>query len=109
VFHIRGGARFGRFSWFVRLALRLPIDGDLTGLARLEIADVVGFETARALADAVTVVLPRFVPSRGRDPRAPQNLLPIGALEMHLRHQLGDPRVIRRRLADLILRETVRA
>jgi len=109
VFHIRGGARFGRFAWFVRLALRLPIDGDLTGLARLEIADVVGFETARALADAVTVVLPRFVPSRGRDPRAPQNLLPIGALETHLRHQLGDPRVIRRRLAELILREAVRA
>jgi hypothetical protein len=33
----------------------------------------------------------------------------MGALETHLRHQLGDPRVIRRRLAELILRETVRA
>jgi hypothetical protein len=108
LFHIRGGARFGRFSWFVRLAPRLSIDGDITGLARLEIADVVGFETARSLADAVTVVLPRFVPSRGRDPRAPQNLLPIGALEARLRHQLGDTRLIRRRLADLISRETTR-
>jgi hypothetical protein len=109
LFHIRGGTRFGRFSWFVRLAPRLPIDGDLTGLARLEIADVAGFETARWLADAVTVMLPRFVPSRGRDPRAPQNLLPIGALEAHLRHRLGDSRVIRRRLADLIFQETARA
>lgn len=105
LFHIRGGARFGRFSWFVRLASRLPIDGDLTGLARLEIADVVGFETALSLADAAAVILPRFVPSRGRDPRAPQNLLPIGALEARLRHQLGDMRLIRRRLADLISRE----
>ena len=109
IFHIRGGARFGRFSWFVRLASRMPIDGDLTGLARLEIADVVGFDTARTLADAVTVMLPEFVPSRGRDPRAPQNLLPIGALEQRLRHQLGDLRVIRRRLADLIFRETTHA
>lgn len=109
LFHIRGGTRFGRFSWFTRLASRLPIDAHLTGLARLEIADVVGFETARSLADAVTVLLPRFVPSRGRDPRAPQNLLPIGALEAHLRRRLGDPRVIRRRLADLILQEGVRA
>jgi hypothetical protein len=107
--HIRGGTRFGRFSWFIRLASRLPIDAHLTGLARLEIADVVGFEMARSHADAVTVLLPRFVPSRGQDPRAPQNLLPIGALEAHLRRRLGDPRLIRRRLADLILREGVRA
>jgi uncharacterized protein len=109
LFHIRGGTRFGRFSWFIRLAPRMPIDADLTGLARLEIADIVGFELARYLANAVTVLLPRFVPSRGRDPRAPQNLLPIGALETHLRRRLGDPRLIRRRLADLILREGVRA
>jgi hypothetical protein len=108
LFHIRAGGRFGRFSWYVRLAPRLPIDGDLTGLARLEVAEVVGFETARSLADAVTVLLPRFVPSRGRDPRAPQNLLPIGALEARLRHRLGDMRLIRRRLADLISREAAR-
>jgi len=109
LFHIRAATRFGRFSWFIRLAPRLPIDAHLTGLARLEIADVAGFETARSLADSVTVLLPRFVPSRGRDPRAPQNLLPIGALEAHLRRRLGDPRLIRRRLADLILREGIRA
>jgi hypothetical protein len=107
--HIRGGTRFGRFSWFVRLAPRLQIDADLTGLARLEIADLVGLEVAQSLADAVTVLLPQFVPSRGRDPRAPQNLLPIGALEAHLRRRLGDSRLIRRRLADLILQEGVRA
>lgn len=109
LFHIRAGGRFGRFSWYVRLASRLPIEGDLTGLARLEVAEVVGLERARALADAVTPLLPEFVPSRGRDPRAPQNLLPIGALESRLRHRMGDTRLIRRRLADLISLEATRA
>ena len=36
-----------------------------------------------------------------RDPRAPQNLVPIGALEQHLRRGLGDARLIHRRLATL--------
>ncbi|HSB60567.1 MAG TPA: hypothetical protein VLI67_02535, partial [Vicinamibacteria bacterium] len=29
------------------------------------------------------------------DPRAPQNLYPVGALEARLRHLLGDPVLIR--------------
>jgi hypothetical protein len=57
---------------------------------------------ARQLADETATRLPAFVPSRARDPRAPQNLLPIGALEQHLRHRLGDARLIRRKIAQLI-------
>ena len=49
--------------------------------------------------------MPRFVPPRSRDPRAPQNLTPIGALEAHLRRGLGDPRIVQRRLASLLARE----
>ena len=54
-----------------------------------------------------TSVVPRFVLSRSRDPRAPQNLVPIGALEQHLRRGLGDARLIHRRLATLLAREFV--
>ena len=40
--------------------------------------------------------LPRFASDPVRDPRAPQNLYPVGALEARLRHRLGDPLLIRR-------------
>ena len=40
-----------------------------------------------------------------RDPRAPQNLQPVGALESRLRHLLGDPglayRAVRESVSDL--------
>jgi hypothetical protein len=106
MFAIRGARRFALYSWFIRLANPMPVDSDLTGLARLEVSEVVGVEAARALADTSTALLPDFVPSRGRDPRAPQNLLPIGAIEARLRRSLGDPRLIRRRVAALIASES---
>jgi hypothetical protein len=87
----------------------MPVDADLTGLVRLEVSEVVGVDAARALADASAALLPAFVPTRGRDPRAPQNLLPIGALEARLRRRLGDTRLIRRRVTALIARESLHA
>lgn len=59
----------------------------------------------RRLGDASTAILPHFVPSRWRDPRSPQNLLPIGALEMTLRRQMGDGRLVRRHIETLIATE----
>jgi hypothetical protein len=106
IFAIKGVGRFARLSWFVRLAQPLPVDAELTGLARLEVSDVVGVEVAVQLANATAALLPEFVPSRSRDPRAPQNLLPIGALEAHLRRRLGDMALIRRKLASLIARDS---
>ena len=109
LFALTGQRRFSRYSWFLRLAALQPGDSDLAGIVRLEVSDSVGLEAASQLADATALLLPRFAPSRGRDPRAPQNLLPIGALEQQLRRRLGDPRVIRRRLATLIATEAVHA
>jgi uncharacterized protein len=108
-FLIVGGARFSRYSWFLRIGPRLPIESDFTGLVRLEVSDTVGRDEALRLADLTSAVLPRFVPSRTRDPRAPQNLVPIGALEQHLRRGLGDARLIHRRLATRLARESVHA
>lgn len=101
--------RFSRFSWFLRLAAPYRGDADMAGLVRLEVADAVGLEAARRLADATAALLPRFAPGRGRDPRAPQNLLPIGALESQLRRLLGDARLIRRHIQTLLARETAHA
>lgn len=109
LFALSGSRRFSRYSWFLRLAPLQPGDFDGAGIVRLEVADSIGVEAARRLADATAVLLPRFAPSRGRDPRAPQNLLPIGALESQLRRRLGDPRVIRRRIETLIATGTAHA
>jgi hypothetical protein len=109
VFLIRSAGRFSRYSWFTRIAARLPVESDFTGLVRLEVSEAVGIGEAIRLADMTTSVVPRFVPSRSRDPRAPQNLVPIGALEQHLRRGLGDARLIHRRLATLLAREFVNA
>ena len=51
----------------------------------------------REWAGVVTAQLPRFA-GRPWDPRTPQNLAPVGALEAWLRHRMGDPRFIRRAL-----------
>jgi hypothetical protein len=91
-----GEQRLERFSWYARLASVRPIDGAMTGVVRLEVPRETGIEKARALADLTTAVLPRFASVVGRDPRAPQNLYPVGQLERVLRHRLGDAALIRR-------------
>ena len=107
LFGLRSSCRFVRFSWFVRLSDPQLGDSELAGIARLEVSETVGVEAARRLADASTLILPRFVPGRWRDPRSPQNLLPIGALEATLRRHLGDGRLIRRHIETLIAREAL--
>ena len=91
--------RFERYSWFLRLAAPHRTDPDLAGIVRLEVSDHVGLAEARRLADASAALLPAFAPTRGRDPRAPQNLLPIGALEQFLRRRMGDAAIVRRRIS----------
>lgn len=105
VFLIRSAGRFARYSWFTRIAKRLAVESDFTGLVRLEVSEGIGLAEAIRLADMTTSIVPRFVPSRSRDPRAPQNLVPIGALEQYLRRGLGDTRLIHRRLATLLSQE----
>jgi hypothetical protein len=108
LFVIGGAARrFPRISWFTRLAARLPVESDFTGLVRLEVSAAIGRDEAIRLADMTASVLPRFAPSRSRDPRAPQNLIPIGALEQHLRRGLGDARLVHRRIATRLAQEAV--
>jgi hypothetical protein len=105
LFALRSSRRFVRFSWFLRLAQPRLGNSELAGIARLEVSEAVGLDAASRLADASAAVLPRFVPGRWRDPRSPQNLLPIGALEASLRHQMGDDRLIRRHIETLLARE----
>jgi len=102
-----GAQRLERYSWYLRLARRRPIDGAMAGLVRLEVASLDGIDAARALAELTCATLPRFAPTPGRDPRAPQNLYPVSALEGRLRHRLGDAALIRRALEISIQTEVL--
>ncbi len=78
---------WSRYSWYLRLANHA---GPAGGLVRCEIdADRTVTEAAR-IANRVSASLPRYASARHKDPRAPQNLYPIGGLERDLRHRLGD-------------------
>jgi hypothetical protein len=95
-----------RYSWYLRIGAGRAIDSRLTGLVRLECASGPGLEAARTLADLSARELPRFASEVGRDPRAPQNLVPIGALEARLKHLMGDHAVIRRAIEARLHQET---
>lgn len=99
-----GDQRLERYAWYTRIAAAREIDGVLTGILRLEVATAVGVARAAALADATTVLLPGLASDRVRDPRAPQNLYPVGRLEAVLRHRLGDAGLIRRSIETTLWR-----
>jgi hypothetical protein len=85
-----------RWSWYERLALGRAIHSPLTGVVRLEASGSRPLSDVVRLADLAARELPRYASDAAHDPRAPQNLFPIGGLEARLKHLLGDPAVVRR-------------
>ena len=77
------------YSAYVRIAPPVPFGSPWGGIVRIEVPESQGLARAQRRADQVAVTLPRFAGVAHKDPRAPQNLLPIGALERQLRHRLG--------------------
>ncbi len=90
------GSQWSRHSWY----LRLPggADAPWAGVVRVECSTEVAVPAACALADTVGVTLGRYASEPYKDPRAPQNLYPIGGLERELRRRLGDARLMFRAL-----------
>jgi hypothetical protein len=90
------GTSWRRSSWYLQLAGTPGVPW--SGVVRLECsADLPGAEVIR-LADLTTRLLPPWASSPHKDPRAPQNLVPIGGLERELRHRLGDQQFLYRSL-----------
>ena len=85
-----------RYSCYVRIAAPGPRSSPWFGIVRIEVPQSFGLDAARATADEVACVLPRYAGIPHRDPRAPQNLQPVGALEKQLRHRLGSSRLAAR-------------
>jgi hypothetical protein len=90
------GTSWERHSWY----LQLPgTDGvPWSGVVRLECSADLEPKGVTALADLTALVLPAFASVPHKDPRAPQNLVPIGGLERQLKHRLGDERLLYRAL-----------
>jgi hypothetical protein len=95
VFHL--GTVWGGWSWY----LRLPgtSGAPWAGIVRLECSPDLTVQQAIELAELSGATLPRFASSAYKDPRAPQNLVPIAGLERRLRGLLGDARVLHRALS----------
>ncbi len=95
------GTSWRRNSWY----LRLPGAGDApwAGVVRLECSADLPLPEVRRLADLSARLLPPLASSRHKDPRAPQNLVPIGGLERELRRRLGDQQLLYRSLSAAAL------
>lgn len=82
-----------RYSCYLRLTPSTRLSGPWSGIVRLEIPQSTGLRVAIQTMDRVTAMIPRYAGVAHRDPRAPQNLQPVGALERELRHRMGDARL----------------
>jgi uncharacterized protein len=92
-----------RYSCYLRLVERSAQQGPWHGIVRLEFPQSSGIVEATRVANQLARALPRFAGISHIDPRAPQNLQPIGTLEEQLRRRLGHPRQ-----ASLAVREAAR-
>ena len=86
-----------RHSWYLRLP-GAPAAAPWSGIVRLECSADLPTPDAIALADLTARLLPPLASTPHKDSRAPQNLVPIGGLERHLRHRLGDAALLYRSL-----------
>lgn len=91
-----GTSPWQRHSWYLRLpgASMAP----WSAVVRLECSADLSPADAVALADLTARLLPPLASTAHKDPRAPQNLVPIGGLERELHHRLGDQALLYRSL-----------
>jgi hypothetical protein len=91
-----------RYSCYMRLAPVSGLSGPWAGVVRLEVPQSAGLQAAIWVVDRVAGIVPRYAGIAYRDPRAPQNLQPVGALEARLRHLLGEPGLAYRAVREAI-------
>lgn len=92
----RTGTRWPVYSWYLRLPGRRG--APWSAIVRVECSVEWPAAEAIELADLSAATLPRFASTPYKDPRAPQNLVPIAGLERRLRGLLGDQRLLQRAL-----------
>lgn len=105
LFLIGAGGAYPRYSWYLRLA-DVPGGHAWSGVARAEVSSHLDLATAALVANRATALLPLVASPLHTDPRAPQNLVPIAALERELRWRMGDPAVVYRALREATMTGT---
>jgi len=90
------GTSWRRTSWYLQLPGTSGVPW--SGIVRLECSAELPPAAVTHLADVTSRLLPPLASSPHKDPRAPQNLVPIGGLERELRHRLGDQQLLYRAL-----------
>ncbi|HEX9066683.1 MAG TPA: DNA double-strand break repair nuclease NurA [Streptosporangiaceae bacterium] len=90
------GTSWRRHSWYLRLPGSAPVPW--SGIVRLECSADWPAAAVTAVADLTARLLPPLASAPHKDPRAPQNLVPIGGLERELRRRLGDQQLLYRSL-----------
>ena len=85
---------WGRYSAYLRLPG--PRAHPWSGVVRLGVPEAASLQAAVQLVDGAAAALPRFASTPHKEPRAPQNLFPIGGLERELRRRLGDAALVHR-------------
>ena len=89
--------QYPRYSWYIRVGY-VPRGNKWQGIARLEVSAEIDAKRAAELANISAIAIPIAAPPLYMDPRAPQNLVPIAALERELRRGLGNPELLNRKL-----------
>lgn len=101
IYRVGSGER-AHFEWVLRLRDPAPWYYSLAGTVRLQVAAGPAERSpgsfARQVADWSCSELPRFSSQAHQDPRAPQQLLPVRALEAELKRRLGSNLLVRRRI-----------
>jgi hypothetical protein len=95
------GTSWRRNSWYLRLPATPGAAWSAvpwSGVVRLECSAELPVPEVRRLADLSARLLPPLASAPHKDPRAPQNLVPIGGLERELRRRLGDQQLLYRSL-----------
>ena len=90
------GTSWRRNSWYLQLPGTPGVPW--SGIVRLECSAELPPTNVSQLADLTARLLPPLASTPHKDPRAPQNLVPIGGLERELRHRLGDQQLLYRAL-----------
>lgn len=80
---------------------------DLHGIVRIDLDGSIDLDRAQAIADQSTYLIPQYASHPIRDPRAPQNLTPVGALEKELGRRMGSRELISRRIRSFLARTNI--
>ena len=91
------------YACYIRVGDPGPWAGPWAGIARIEVPMSAGRDQAIATVDSAAQWLPAFASALHRDARAPVNLTPVGQLERHLHHLLGDSRLALRAVREAVM------